>query len=74
MKDRIETYANEKRNYGSICMIREQQCYCTIHAGLRKDVVFQPRNDADRTTVARHDCLTSVQGQSGSFQPTAVSK
>ena len=46
------------------------------YAGLRKDVVFQPRNDADRTTVARHDCLTSVQGQSGSFefQRTVVSK
>ena len=43
-------------------------------AGLRREVVYQPRNDADSTTVARHDCLTSVQGQSGSFQRTVVSK
>ena len=28
--------------------------------------VHQPRNAADRTTVARHDCVTSIQGQSGS--------
>ena len=77
MKDRIETYTNEERklrNYARQHMHGTQTAMLLVHAGLRKEVVYQPRSDADRTTVARHDGLTSVQGQSGSFQRTVVLK
>ena len=68
MKDQIETltrrgatavYAGDA-NRDAIVLDR-------VCGGPLSFCVHQPRNAADRTTVARHGCVTSIQGQSGSF-------